>query len=107
MDIDWTKIRAAVARIEKDLAKVEKVIDETDVRKEWPEVTRAELQAACPNWREEFGDDWSRGFLQHRIGKGNYLTCPGGGRYHISPRVLEELRIGPGKRQPRAQEAED
>lgn len=97
MDIDWANIRKAVSRIENELARAEKVIKATDVRDEWPEVSRDELQAAFPNWRQEFGNDWNRGFLQKRIGKANYRARPGSSRYRIAPDVLRSLNL-PGHR---------
>jgi hypothetical protein len=106
MDIDWLKIREAVKRIDQQLAAAEKVIEETDVTRSWPEVTRKQLEAACPNWREELGHDWHRDFLDKRIGKLNYRIKPGSHKYRVAPEVLAELHIEVGPdRSPNNKEA--
>ena len=93
MDRDWARIRSALARIENELSKAQKVIDATDVANEWPQVTREELQAAFPRWREEYGSNWIRGFMKKRIGKENYRARRGSKKYRIAPEVLEALHL--------------
>ncbi len=93
MDIDWAKIRGALARIEKELARARDVIDASDREavRDWPEVTREELEAAFPNWRAEFGSHWTRDFMDKRFGRRNYRARPGSRRYRIAPEVYREL----------------
>jgi hypothetical protein len=95
MDIDWAKIRSTLERIERQLARANEVIDRTDVANEWPEVSRDELQAAFPNWREEYGNDWIRDFMEKKIGRANYRAKRGSKQYRISPQVLKELPVAP------------
>jgi hypothetical protein len=95
MNIDWAKIRETVKRIDQQLAATEKVLAERDVANDWPEVTRRRLEEAFPRWREEFGKDWRRDFLEKKIGKGNYRAKPGSRKYRIDPEVLAALKIEP------------
>jgi hypothetical protein len=99
MDIDWTQIRSTIKRIEEQLSKAQKVIDttEADLVRGWPEVGRAELEAAFPDWRREFGPNWRRDFLEGKIGKGNFVLRPGGRKYRISPAVYRALNLGAPK----------
>lgn len=102
MDFDWVKIRETVKRIDQQLAAARKVIDEKDVANDWPEVTRRRLEEAFPRWREEFGKDWRRDFLEKKIGKGNYRSRPGSHKYRIAPEVLAALAIEPDRPGPPA-----
>lgn len=95
MDIDWTQIRGAIARIEQELAKAQKVVDSTDAEliRDWPEIRREELEAAFPNWRTEYGSDWTRDFLEKRIGRQNYRSRRGSRKYRIAPEVARALNL--------------
>ncbi|MBI4604906.1 MAG: hypothetical protein HY721_23340 [Planctomycetes bacterium] len=95
MEIDWANIRGALSRIERELAKAQEVIEATDVRNEWPEVTRKQLQAAFPDWRKAHGNDWIHDFMDKVIGRENYRSRPGSPRYRIAPKVLEALHLAP------------
>lgn len=103
MDIDWTQIRGAIHRIERQLSRAREVIKTSDEEalRDWPEVTKDDLQAAYPRWESEYGKDWMHGFMEKRIGRENFRVRPGGGRYRIAPRCWEALRHpqeSPGER---------
>ncbi len=95
MEIDWTQIRGALSRIDAQLSKARRVIRETDADEVlgWPEFTRAELEAAVPDWRQLFGDDWRKDFLHNGIGSDKYRVRHGGRRYRIHPEALKALGI--------------
>ena len=93
MEIDWTQIRGALARIENELSKAERLIKQTDVGNEWPEVSRSELEAAFPQWRLEYGNNWIRDFMEKKIGRENYRIRRGSSKYRISPECLKTLHI--------------
>jgi hypothetical protein len=94
MDIDWTQIRGALSRIERQLAKAHQVIESSDAEavRDWPEVSREELEAAFPRWREEYGSSWTRDFLDKRFGRENYRARPGCRTYRIAPQFLDAVR---------------
>jgi hypothetical protein len=94
MDIDWTNIRAALSRIEKQLSRAREVIDVTDeeTSRGWPEVSRAELQSAFPNWQVEYGKDWMHDFMEKRIGRENFRIRKGNRKYRIAPECYKTLR---------------
>src|SRR5687768_7724212 len=96
MDIDWTKIRETMKRIEGELSKAEERTARTDaeVVRDWPRIRREELEAAFPDWRRECGPDWSRDFLKKRIGRANYRLCRGTREYRIAPEVFRALNLG-------------
>lgn len=96
MEIDWAQIRGALARIEGALAKARDVIKSSDEEavRDWPEVTREELEAAFPDWRREYGSHWTRDFMEKRFGRGNYRARPGSRRYRIAPEVFRGLPVG-------------
>ena len=96
MDIDWTQIKGALSRIEKQLSKARQVIRSSDDEafRDWPEVTREELQAAFPNWRAECGEDWLHDFMEKRIGRQNYRARQGSRKYRISPECWKALDLG-------------
>ena len=98
MDIDWTQIRNALARIEGELSKAQKVIDttEADLVRDWPEVRREELEAAFPNWRKDYGPDWVHDFLEKRIGRENFRIRRGSRKYRISPEAYRALNLAAG-----------
>lgn len=93
MDIDWTGIRATLSRIEKQLSRAREVIDVSDEEafRDWPEVTRAELQSAFPKWQEEYGKDWMRDFMEKRIGREHFRIRKGNRKYRISPERWQTL----------------
>jgi hypothetical protein len=95
MDIDWTQIRATVARIENALSKAKKTVEETDadIVQGWPEVARRELEAAFPNWRREYGSDWTHDFLEKKIGRENYRLLRGSRKYRIAPDAYRALGL--------------
>jgi hypothetical protein len=96
MDIDWTQIRGALSRIEEELSRAKKVIDSTDedLVRDWPEVRRQDLEAAFPNWREEYGPNWVHDFLEKRIGRENFRIRKGSRKYRISPEAYRALNLG-------------
>jgi len=96
MDIDWTQIRGALSRIERQLSKAREVIKASDAEtvRDWPEVTREELEAAFPNWRAECGNNWVRDFMEKKIGKTNYRIRRGTRKYRISPECWRALNLG-------------
>jgi hypothetical protein len=96
MDIDWTQIRGAMARIEQELKKAQKAVDSTDAElvRDWPEVRRADLEAAFPRWRTEYGSDWTRDFMEKRIGRPNYRFQRTTKTYRIAPAVMRALNLG-------------
>jgi hypothetical protein len=100
MDIDWTQVRNALKRIESRLAEAQEAIERTDAANDWPEVSRSELEAAFPRWREEYGRNWMRDFMEKRIGAGNYRTRRGSRKYRIAPEVLAGLPVGPRDPEP-------
>jgi hypothetical protein len=93
MNIDWTQIRGAIKRIESELAKAERVIEDTDVSHAWPEVSRRQLESLFPTWRQEYGSNWMRDFMERRIGKGNFRVRRGSSRYRIAPEVFRTLGL--------------
>lgn len=93
MNIDWTQIRGAIKRIESELAKAQQVIEDTDVSHTWPEVSRKELESLFPAWREEYGSNWMRDFMERKIGKGNFRVRRGSSRYRIAPDVCQTLGL--------------
>ena len=95
MDIDWTQIRGALSRIEKQLSKAQEVIKTSDKEtvRDWPEVTRDQLQAAFPNWQAEYGKDWIHDFMEKRIGRQNFRIRPGNRRYRIAPECWKTLKL--------------
>lgn len=95
MDIDWTKIRGALSRIEDQLSKAQEVIRSSDeeTSRDWPEVTRDQLQSAFPNWEEDYGRDWIHDFMEKRIGRENFRIRPGNRRYRIAPECWKALRL--------------
>ncbi len=96
MDIDWTQIRGAIARIEQQLARAQKVVEttESEIVRDWPEVRREDLEAAFPNWRAEYGSDWTHDFMEKKIGRLNYRFRRGSKTYRISPEVFRTLNLG-------------
>jgi len=95
MDIDWTKIRETVKRIERELSKADERASraDADVVRDWPRVRREDLEAAFPDWRRDFGPDWSRDFLRKRIGRENYRFCRASREYRIAPDVFRGLAL--------------
>ena len=95
MDIDWTKIRETVKRIERELSKADERASraDADVVRDWPRVRREDLEAAFPDWRRDFGPDWSRDFLRKRIGRENYRFCRATREYRIAPDVFRGLAL--------------
>lgn len=108
MDIDWAGIRGALKRIEKELARAREVIQASDQEavRDWPEVTRDQLEAAFPNWRAEFGSHWTRDFMDKRFGRANYRARPGSRRYRIAPEVFRELFLRPDAPPVKTEESE-
>ena len=96
MDIDWTQIRSALARIENELSKAQKLIESTDADlvRDWPEIKREELEAAFPNWQTEYGPNWVHDFLEKRIGRENFRARRGSRKYRISPEACRALNLG-------------
>ena len=90
MAIDWSEIRSTLARIEEKLQAANKALDA--VAEDWPLVTRAQLEAALPSWRKEFGSNWSRDVMERRIGQENFRLQRGRG-YRVAPEVLAKLGI--------------
>jgi hypothetical protein len=97
MDIDWTKIRETVKRIERELSKADERASraDADVVRDWPLVRREDLEAAFPDWRRDFGPDWRRDFLGKRIGRENYRFIRGTREYRIAPDVFRGLGLSP------------
>jgi hypothetical protein len=95
MDIDWTQIRGALSKIEKQLSKAQDVIKASDeaTTQDWPEISRDELEAAFPNWRKEYGNNWVRDFLEKKLGRENYRSRRGSRRYRIAPECWEALDL--------------
>lgn len=96
MDIDWTQIRSALARIGNELSKAQKVIDTTDADfvRDWPEVNREDLETAFPNWQVEYGPNWAHDFLEKKIGRENFRARRGSRKYRISPEAYRALNLG-------------
>jgi len=96
MDIDWTQVRETLKRIERELSKTEAVVAKTDaeVVHDWPQVRKADLEAAYPQWRRDYGPSWSRDFLDKVIGHSNYRWLPGARKYRIAPEVYRALNLG-------------
>lgn len=102
MDIDWTRIRGTLARIEHQLSRANEVIESSDAEafRDWPEVSRKELEDAFPDWRRQYGNNWIRDFMDQRIGRENYRARRGSRKYRIAPECWKSLNIiqpGAGK----------
>ena len=93
METDWAQIRKTLSRIQRELDKANRVIEATDVANDWPEVTRDQLEAAFPRWREECGSNWHHDFMEKKIGRKSYRTRRGSKTYRIDPEALRALQI--------------
>ena len=95
MDIDWTSIRGTLARVEQQLSRAREVIRSSDAEafRDWPEVTRKELEFAYPDWRTQYGNNWIRDFMDQRIGKENYRIRQGSRKYRIAPECWQSLNL--------------